>query len=172
MTRNRVLVAILVTGALAAPSRASVADYHHVHITAASPLQAVDWYAWHIGCEPVTDRSDAANCYGVEVVFVSQTTTGSKYPPAKPGALVVSRSKRQDVAATRHLSHPTGGCSHPTGAALAVGLPVPAPGYTRESLAHPDPAWTRSSLEPRSAARQNCATARQTPERCRSRSCP
>ena len=96
----------------------------------------------------------------------------SKYPPAKPGALVVSRSKRQDVAATRHLSHPMGGCSHPTGAALAVGLPAPAPGYTRESLAHPDPAWTRSSLEPRSADRQNCATARQTPERCRSRSCP
>ena len=77
MTRNRVLVAILGTGALAAPSRASAADYHHVHITAASPLQAVDWYARHIGCEPVTDRSDAANCYGVEVVFVSQTTTGT-----------------------------------------------------------------------------------------------
>ena len=77
MTRNRVLVAILVTGALAAPSRASAADYHHVHITAASPLQAVDWYARHMGCEPVTDRSDAANCYGVEVLFVPQTTTGS-----------------------------------------------------------------------------------------------
>ena len=77
MTRNRVLVAVLVTGALAAPSRASAADYHHVHITAASPLQAVDWYARHMGCEPVTDRSDAANCYGVEVVFVPQTTTGT-----------------------------------------------------------------------------------------------
>jgi len=76
MTLNRVLVAILVTGALAAPGRASAADYHHVHITSASPLQAVDWYARYMGCEPVTDRSDAANCYGVEVVFVPQTTTG------------------------------------------------------------------------------------------------
>ena len=33
-------------------------------------------------------------------------TRDSKYPPAKPGALVVSRSKRPDVAATRgHLGH-------------------------------------------------------------------
>ena len=75
MTRNQVLVAILVAGTLAAPSRTSAADYHHVHITSASPLQAVDWYARHMGCEPVIDRSDA-NCYGVEVVFVPQTTTG------------------------------------------------------------------------------------------------
>ena len=35
-------------------------------------------------------------------------TTGSKYPPAKPGALVVSRSKRPDVAATRPLGPPYG----------------------------------------------------------------
>ena len=32
----------------------------------------------------------------------------SKYPPAKPGALVVSRSKRPDVAATRPLGPPYG----------------------------------------------------------------
>ena len=31
-----------------------------------------------------------------------------KYPPAKPGALVVSRSKRPDVAATRPLGPPYG----------------------------------------------------------------
>ena len=77
MTRNRVLLAIFVTGALATPSLATAADYHHVHITSASPLQAVDWYTRHMGCEPLTDRNDAANCYGVEVVFVPQTTTGS-----------------------------------------------------------------------------------------------
>jgi catechol 2,3-dioxygenase-like lactoylglutathione lyase family enzyme len=29
-----------------------------------------------MGCEPLTDRSDAADCYGVEVVFVPQTTNG------------------------------------------------------------------------------------------------
>ena len=77
MIKNRVLVAIAVTAAFVAPSRASAADYHHVHITSASPLQAVDWYARHTGCEPVTDRNDAANCYGVEVQFVPQTTTGT-----------------------------------------------------------------------------------------------
>ncbi len=81
MTRIRVLVAILVLGALAAPGRAGAADYHHVHITSASPLQAVDWYARHMGCEPVTDRSDAANCYGVEVVFVPQTLRPISTPP-------------------------------------------------------------------------------------------
>ncbi|MBM62969.1 MAG: hypothetical protein CL484_08490 [Acidobacteria bacterium] len=77
MILNRVLVAIFVTTALAAPSWTNAADYHHVHITSASPLQAVSWYVRHLGCEPVTDRSDAANCYGVEVEFVPQTTTGS-----------------------------------------------------------------------------------------------
>ena len=40
-------------------------------------MQAVDWYTRHMGCEPLTDRNDAADCYGVEVVFVPQTTTGS-----------------------------------------------------------------------------------------------
>ena len=35
----------------------------------------------------------------------------SKYPPAKPGALVVSRSKRHDVTATRSLAPPKGGYS-------------------------------------------------------------
>jgi catechol 2,3-dioxygenase-like lactoylglutathione lyase family enzyme len=77
MIRNQVLVTALVTTALAAPGLASAADYHHVHITSASPLQAVDWYTRHMGCEPVTDRNDAANCYGVEVVFVPQITTGT-----------------------------------------------------------------------------------------------
>ena len=77
MIRNRILVTTLVTTALAIPGLVSAADYHHVHITSASPLQAVDWYTRHMGCEPVTDRNDAANCYGVEVVFVPQITTGT-----------------------------------------------------------------------------------------------
>ena len=75
MTWNRVVVAIVTAGALMAPGLARAADYHHVHITAASPSQAVGWYARHMGCEPLTDRSDAADCYGVEVIFVPQPTT-------------------------------------------------------------------------------------------------
>ena len=76
MTWNRVVIAVVTVGALVTPGLVQAADYHHVHITSASPLQAVDWYARHMGCEPVTDRSDAADCYGVEVVFVPQTTNG------------------------------------------------------------------------------------------------
>ena len=77
MIRNHIFIAILVAGTLAAPGLSNAADYHHVHITSASPLQAVDWYVRHMGCEPVTDRNDAADCYGVEVVFVPQITTGT-----------------------------------------------------------------------------------------------
>ena len=76
MTWNRVVIAVLATGVLAAPGLARAADYHHVHITAASPSRAVEWYAQHMGCEPLSDRSDAADCYGVEVVFVPQPTQG------------------------------------------------------------------------------------------------
>lgn len=77
MIRNRIIATTLVIIALAIPGLTSAAEYHHVHITSASPLQAVDWYTRHMGCEPVTDRNDAANCYGVEVVFVPQITTGT-----------------------------------------------------------------------------------------------
>ena len=77
MIRNKGLVAILITSALAAPSLVNAAEYHHVHITSASPQRAVNWYVQHMGCEAVTDRSDAADCYGVEVVFVPQATTGT-----------------------------------------------------------------------------------------------
>ena len=76
MTWNRVVIAIVAAGALVPPGLARATDYHHVHITAASPSQGVAWYAQHMGCEPLADRSDAADCYGVEVVFVPQSTTG------------------------------------------------------------------------------------------------
>jgi catechol 2,3-dioxygenase-like lactoylglutathione lyase family enzyme len=76
MTWHRVVIAVVTAGALVTPGLARAADYHHVHITAASPSQAVSWYARHMGCEPLADRSDAANCYGVEVVFVPQPTSG------------------------------------------------------------------------------------------------
>ena len=73
---NRGVIAVVAVGALMTPGLARAADYHHVHITAASPSQGVAWYARHMGCEPLVDRSDAANCYGVEVVFVPQSTAG------------------------------------------------------------------------------------------------
>ena len=76
MTLNRVVIGVVTVGVLVTAGLVHAADYHHVHITSASPLQAVDWYARHMGCEPLTDRNDAADCYGVEVVFVPQTTNG------------------------------------------------------------------------------------------------
>tara|TARA_B100000686_G_scaffold119499_1_gene126585 strand:+ start:872 stop:2632 length:1761 start_codon:yes stop_codon:yes gene_type:complete len=77
MIRNRIIAATFVITALAIPGLTSAAEFHSVHITSASPLQAVDWYTRHMGCEPVTDRNDAASCYGVEVIFVPQITTGT-----------------------------------------------------------------------------------------------
>ena len=62
-----VVVVQVVTGA---------ADYHHVHITSSSPAKGVEWYSDHLGCHPVSDRDDAANCDGVEFVFVPQSTSG------------------------------------------------------------------------------------------------
>jgi len=76
MIWNRVVIALVAVGGLLTPGLAHAADYHHVHITSASPSRAVAWYAEHMGCEPVADRSDAADCYGVEVVFVPQPTSG------------------------------------------------------------------------------------------------
>ena len=76
MTCNRLVLAVVAAGALATPGVARTADYHHVHITAASPSRGVDWYAEYLGCKPLADRDDAANCYGVEVVFVPQSTMG------------------------------------------------------------------------------------------------
>ncbi|MEO2197334.1 MAG: VOC family protein, partial [bacterium] len=76
MICNRVVLTVVATGLLVTPGLARAADYHHVHITSASPAQGVAWYARHMGCEPLTDRSDAADCYGVEVVFVPQPTQG------------------------------------------------------------------------------------------------
>ena len=61
---------------VAAPTVARAADYHHVHITASAPAEAVKWYTEHLECQPLADRDDAANCSGVELVFVVQPTMG------------------------------------------------------------------------------------------------
>ncbi len=57
-------------------ARAADAQYHHVHITAASPSEAVGWYAKYLDCAPAAGRNDAADCGGVELVFVAQATMG------------------------------------------------------------------------------------------------
>ena len=59
------------------PGVARAADYHHVHITASSPGEAVNWYTEYMDCQPLSDRWDAADCDGVELVFVVQPTMGS-----------------------------------------------------------------------------------------------
>ena len=50
----------------------------------------------------------------VKITYPQTGRALSKYPPAEPGALVVSRSKRHDVTAMRSLEPPHGGDSTPT----------------------------------------------------------
>ena len=81
MTMTRIALAFIaaafaIAGAPGA-AQAAEADYHHVHITSSAPPESVRWYAEHLDCETIADRDDAANCYGVEVTFVVQTTMGS-----------------------------------------------------------------------------------------------
>ncbi len=76
MSRKNLVVALALAW-LATPLPAAAADFHYVAITTASPLQAVSWYTRHMGCEAVVDRNDAVDCFGTEVIFVPQTTTGS-----------------------------------------------------------------------------------------------
>ncbi len=72
-------LALLGTAAvtLLVPALAGAADYHHVHITASAPSEAVGWYEEHLDCQPVADRPDTANCDGVELSFMVQPTMGS-----------------------------------------------------------------------------------------------
>ncbi len=79
MNRTRIALALVAAVAtlVAIPAIARAADYHHVHITASSPSEGVRWYNRHLDCEPVADRPDAANCDGVELIFVVQPTMGS-----------------------------------------------------------------------------------------------
>ena len=79
MNQTRVVLALVgaVAAIIATPTQTSAADYHHVHITASSPSEGVRWYNRYLDCEPVADRPDAANCDGVELIFVVQPTMGS-----------------------------------------------------------------------------------------------
>ena len=79
MNRTPIVLALVVAAPslVAFPAIARAADYHHVHITGASPSEGVRWYTRHLDCEPVADRPDAANCDGVELIFMVQPTMGS-----------------------------------------------------------------------------------------------
>ena len=79
MNRTPIVLALVAAVAtlVAIPAIARAADYHHVHITASAPSEGVRWYEQHMDCEPVADRSDAADCAGVELVFVVQPAIGS-----------------------------------------------------------------------------------------------
>ena len=80
MRTNSIAILLAAIGVVAAgPSavRAAEADVHHVHITTSSPSEGVRWYSEHLGCQPIADRTDAAACGRVELVFVAQPTMGS-----------------------------------------------------------------------------------------------
>ena len=77
MTWIRLACALLSVALLAAtPAPAAAAEFHYVYVTTSSPAKGVEWYSEHLGCEPLADRGDAANCDGVELVFVPQPTAG------------------------------------------------------------------------------------------------
>ena len=73
----------------------------------------------------------------------------SKYPPAKPGALTVSRSKRPDLTATRSLAPPEGGSPTPTATCRVADPLTPAAGCILGSRVHPDRRSTRSTRAPK-----------------------
>ena len=79
MNRTPIVLALVVAASslVAIPAVALAPDYHHVHITGASPSEGVRWYTRHLDCEPVADRPDAADCDGVELIFMVQPTMGS-----------------------------------------------------------------------------------------------
>ena len=77
--KNERLALFLVLGAaslIAAPAALSAAAVHHVHVTASAGSEAVKWYSRHLGCSPIEGRTGAADCGGVEIVFVAQPTLG------------------------------------------------------------------------------------------------
>jgi len=78
MRPSNVVRVLLIGVALAAsqPSQLLAAEYHHVHVIAPSPSEAVKWYADYLDCEPVAERPSAVNCTGVEIVFIVQPTLG------------------------------------------------------------------------------------------------
>ena len=61
---------------LTLPGAVEAAGYHHVHLSVPNASEAVKWYARHLGCQPIEERSDASDCGSAEIVFESQMTVG------------------------------------------------------------------------------------------------
>ena len=52
------------------------ANYHHLHILAPSPLEAVKWYTDYLDCDSIVNRIDAVSCDDIEIVFIARATLG------------------------------------------------------------------------------------------------
>ena len=79
MTSKHAAALLIVSAASAAAQSAepaAKAACRHVQITAASPSEAVGWYAKHLDCAPIAGRNDAADCGVVELAFTAQNTMG------------------------------------------------------------------------------------------------
>jgi catechol 2,3-dioxygenase-like lactoylglutathione lyase family enzyme len=77
--KRRPAIYMLLAGvvlATAVPGVAIAADYHHVHLGVGSPTEAVAWYVRYMDCQPIPDRSDAADCGKVEIHFDALVTVG------------------------------------------------------------------------------------------------
>lgn len=74
--RSSVSVPVIALNAVMLGGGAIAAEYHHVHIAAPSPSEAVSWYAEHMDCDPVADRGNVVMCQGVEVVFFTAASVG------------------------------------------------------------------------------------------------
>ena len=82
MNRTRLGLGLLVAAAslvvaAAMPTLAWAADYHHVHLTTSNATEAVKWYERYLDCQPLSDRDDAVDCAGAQVVFDSRPTLGT-----------------------------------------------------------------------------------------------
>ena len=49
MKENHIPLAFLAVVLLVPPGVVRAADYHHVHITASAPAEAVNWYTRYLG---------------------------------------------------------------------------------------------------------------------------
>ena len=57
-------------------ARGAEAVYHHVHLAAPNPTEAVQWYIEHMGCEVMLDRTDRCQLGTVYLAFRTGLATG------------------------------------------------------------------------------------------------
>ena len=61
----------------ATPATVAAESIHHVHVTSSNATEAVRWYARHLPCEPLVDRTDGVDCGGTEVIFDARPSRGT-----------------------------------------------------------------------------------------------